>query len=543
MGANILVVAGSRIARISALALVSFIPPRALLAQAFDPLKQHYDAANRWAAAGDREHASEEYRAFLAEALHRVANGRAEAGKFHSAEPLFEEALLLARNDSSVKFDYAKACLDNDSLPKAKLLSAELAKSPQADLVVRLLYARTQFHLGDFQSARTQLEQVFAQKPEFNTGYLLGKTYLLLQQDKEAKRLFDGMARNFGDTAETHVYFGRAYSETDYPAEAAEEFHRAMAKDDRAPDAHYYLGLSYLGHNESAGYAQAIPEFRAELERNKNDFRSHYMLGYVALKQRGFSEAEAELQRAIALEPRDLQSLLELAEVYDNTNRLAEEESMLRKAISLSQQSAANEGQVSRSHYVLGRLLEKTGRHAQAVEEMKIVAEIQKRLGPSSTQTTNARTKEAQDESLRAEVARPEKMAQLEQFERAIGPAIADAYNNLGAIVAGSRDYAGAVRYFQSASDWNPSLEGIDLNLGRAAYLAGQFDKAASALTRYVQHHPEDNNARSVLGLTWFRLGEYQKVVDVLAPIASAIQSNQELTNAYNTSLSRVAKN
>jgi tetratricopeptide (TPR) repeat protein len=528
---------------ICVLALIAFFFPNALVAQTADPLKQHYEAANRLASSGDREHAFLEYRAFLAEALHRVANGRAETGKFDSAEPVFEEALHLASNDSNVKFDFARACLDNDRLPRAKVLSEEVTNSSQTDVARRLLYARTLFHLGDFQSARTQLEQVFAVKPEFNTGYLLGKTYLLLHQDKEARRLFDGMARNFGDTAETHIYFGRAYSETDYPAEAVEEFHRAMAKDDHASDAHYYLGLTYLGHNESAGYSQAIPEFRAELERNKNDFRSYYMLGYIALKRRDFTEAEAELQRSIALQPDQVQSLLELAEVYDNTNRFAEEESILRKAISLSYRDNANEGQVSRTHYLLGRLLEKSGRHQQATEEMKIVAEIQKRLGPSSTQTADARTKEAQDETRRAEAVQPEKLQQLDQFERAIGPVIADAYNNLGAIVAGNRDYAAAMRYFQSAKDWNASLEGIDLNLGRAAYLSNQLEIAAPALTRYLQQHPEDSNARSVLGLTWFKLGDYQKVVDVLRPIASAIHSNPEVANAYNTSLSRIAKN
>jgi tetratricopeptide (TPR) repeat protein len=366
----------------------------------------------------------------------------------------------------------------------------------------------------------------------------------LLHQEDTARQLFDGMAHNFGDTAQTHIYFGRAYSETDYPAEAAEEFRRAMAKDDRAPDAHYYLGLTYLGHNESAGYAQAIPEFHAELERNQRDFRSHYMLGYIALKRRDFGEAETELQRALALEATDLQSLLELAEVYDNTNRLAEAENELRKAISLSHKGSSNEGQVSRAHYLLGRLLEKTGRHPQAAEEMKIVADIQKRLGPSSTQTADARTKEAQDETKRALTTQPpEKLAQLARFEQEIRPAIADAYNNLGVILAGDHDFSGAARYFQSASEWDSSLEGVDLNLGRAAYLAGQPEKAAPVLSRYLQQHPEDNSARSVLGLTWFRLGEYQKVVDVLAPIESTIHSNPELVNAYTTSVGKIPKN
>ena len=69
---------------------------------------------------------------------------------------------------------------------------------------------------------------------------------------------------NFGDTAENRRVLRPGLQRNRSRAEAIAEFHRAMALDPRAPDAHYYLGLAYLGHNESAGYAQAIPEFHAE---------------------------------------------------------------------------------------------------------------------------------------------------------------------------------------------------------------------------------------------------------------------------------------
>src|SRR5439155_16328240 len=120
-----------------------------------------------------------------------------------------------------------------------------------------------------------------------------------------------------------------------------------------------------------------------------------------------------DLQHAVALEPSDLQSLLQLAEVYDDTNRFTEEENVLRKTISLSQRNTANEGQFSRAHYLLGRLLEKTGNHQQAAAEMKIVADIQKRLGPSSTQTADAGTTEPQEETRPAQVEQPEKFVQM----------------------------------------------------------------------------------------------------------------------------------
>jgi tetratricopeptide (TPR) repeat protein len=455
-----------------------------------------------------------------------------------------------------LKFDYANACLDADKLIKARSLAEAVAGSPSANRAARLLLGRVLFHLGEFEPARQQLEKVFAEKPEFKVGYLLAKTYLLLHQDQTARDLLQGMAENFGDTAENHVFFGRAYSETDHPGEAIAEFRRAMAKDGHAADAHYYLGLAYLGHNESAGYAQAIPEFRSELQLNPNDFRSHYMLGYIALKQRDLPGAERELSSALAAAPRDLQSLLQLAEVYAATNRLPEAEKTLRTAISIAADNSESEGQASRAHYLLGRILEQTGRRSEAAQEMKTVEDIQKRLGPSSMQTasnagttapttvgsaTALMTKEAKDQPKQNGVP-PEKLAQLAQFVAGLKPAIADAYNNLGAIAAGGHDFTTAAKYFQRAGEWDASLPGLDRNLGMAWFYAGQYADAILPLRRYLQTQPNDLPGRSMLALSLYKTGDFRRVIETLQPISSQISADRTLASTYADSYFQLGK-
>jgi tetratricopeptide (TPR) repeat protein len=526
-------------------------------AQGEDPLKQHYEAAGKLVQSGDRQRAFAEYKAFLAQALHRIANGKADASQFDTADPLFEEALGFSAGDLDLKLDYAKACFDADKLIKARSLAEAVAGSPSANrAAARLLLGRVLFHLGEFEPARQQLEKVFAEKPEFNVGYLLAKTYLLLHQDQTARDLLQGMAENFGDTAENHVFFGRAYSETDHAGEAIAEFRRAMAKDGHAADAHYYLGLAYLGHNESAGYAQAIPEFRSELQLNPNDFRSHYMLGYIALKQRDLPGAERELSSALAAAPRDLQSLLQLAEVYAATNRLPEAEKTLRTAISIAADNSESEGQASRAHYLLGRILEQTGRRSEAAQEMKTVEDIQKRLGPSSMQTasnagttapttvgsaTALMTKEAKDQPKQNGVP-PEKLAQLAQFVAGLKPAIADAYNNLGAIAAGGHDFTTAAKYFQRAGEWDASLPGLDRNLGMAWFYAGQYADAILPLRRYLQTQPNDLPGRSMLALSLYKTGDFRRVIETLQPISSQISADRTLTSTYADSYFQLGK-
>jgi tetratricopeptide (TPR) repeat protein len=510
--------------------------------QTEDPLQQHYEAANKFLQSGDQEQASAEYKAFLAQALHRIANGKADAGEFDDAGPLFEEALAFSPGDRDLRFDYAKACFDADKLVKAKSLAETVANSPGADRAARFLLARVLFHLGEFEPARQLLEKLFAEKQAFNVGYLLAKTYLLLHQEQQARDLLQGMLANFGDTAEDHVYFGRVYSETDHAQEAIVEFHRAMAIDPHAPDAHYYLGLAYLGHNEAAGYAQAIPEFRAELQINPNDFRGHYMLGYIALKQRNFPEAESELVSALTSAPRDLQSLLQLAEVYTDTNRLPEAEKQLRLAISVASENSANEGQAGRAHYQLGRILEKTGRAQEAAQEMKIVAEIQKRLGPSSMQTEEAnKTKEAQDEPKRSS-ASPEKLAQLTKFIDGLKPPVANAYNNLGAISSDGRDFATAATYFQKAIVWDASLPGLDRNLGMALFYSAHYADAVQPLRRHLKTRQDDLPARSMLALSLYKTTDFRGVIEILQPVSSQIGADRNLTFAYVDSYYQLGK-
>jgi lipoprotein NlpI len=87
----------------------------------------------------------------------------------------------------------------------------------------------------------------------------------------------------------------------------------------------------------------------------------------------------------------------------------------------------------------------------------------------------------------------------VEDFKRELSPLVGKAYNDLGVFAAGKKDYSAALRSFEKASTWNPGLEGLDRNLGMAAYYAREFDKAGPPLRRYLDSHPEDKAARAAL--------------------------------------------
>jgi predicted Zn-dependent protease len=113
---------------------------------------------------------------------------------------------------------------------------------------------------------------------------------------------------------------------------------------------------------------------------------------------------------------------------------------------------------------------------------------------------------------------------------------VADSFNNLGAIAATNSDYSSAVTYFERASEWNPSLEGLDYNWGRAAFAGSLYAEAILPLSRYVMAHPDDSGARSVLGLSQFLSGKYRDCVETLQPIEKTELAPQ-VDYAYASSL------
>jgi predicted Zn-dependent protease len=128
-------------------------------------------------------------------------------------------------------------------------------------------------------------------------------------------------------------------------------------------------------------------------------------------------------------------------------------------------------------------------------------------------------------------------MRKVKAMRERFGPAVADSYNNLGAIAATNNDYSSASTYFEHASEWNPSIEGLDYNWGRAAFAGGQYAAAILPLSRYVKLHPDDVGGRSVLGLSQFLSSKYRDCVETLEPLMQRTDLAPQVEYAYAESL------
>lgn len=504
-------------------------------------LQQHYDAARTYQISGDSAKAAAEYRLFLAEALAVCANASVVGGDTDTAAALFRSALSLSPDDLNVRLGYAFLQLQRGKTEDAERLAREiLERSPKNTQALTLL-GRIAYRKSDLKAAREYLEAAATDASTFETGYLLGMTYVRLEDYNRARLLFDDMLSGLGDTAQIHVYFGRAYAEgaTEGLDQAIIEFKKAISRDPKLPQAHYFLALSYLNRDGESGFSEATPALRSELALNPNDARSHYLLGYIAMKQHQYGEAETELRQSVKLDPDNPDALLYLGQMYSETGRDKEAEESLRKAIALTKDVSRGDYQINRAHYVLGRILLKTGRTEEGQKELSISKELRDHVrNPETAKTQFSGLSASPQNDNPAQPAVPaEAKEKSDTVINQLRPAIADSYNNLGVIMASQQDFAGAAGYFSKAKEWQPTLETVDRNMGMAAFYSQQYADAIDPLGQHLQQHGDDFRARAALGLSLFMTQKFARVVETFKPVEAQVDLDAGLQYAYAVSL------
>ncbi len=513
-----------------------------------DAFQQHYDAARTFQLSGDQDRAASEYRAFVVGALRTSAKANVGLGQSDKAAALFEEALHLSPDDPQTQLEYAQLLYRQGKLPTARSMAEGVLVSLPDNAQGQSLLGQILFAQGDYKGAREHLEQAVVATPGFDLAYLLGITYVKLGDFSRAGLVFDDMVNSFGDTAQIHMMFGRAYKEGDWEAldYAIQEIKKALAKDARAPRAHFLLALAYMDRDGESAFAETAAELQAELKVNPDDSRSHYLLGYIAMKQHDNKAAEAELLRAEQLDPKNPDPLIYLGQIYADADRDGEAEAMLRKALSLSG-SSSTDYLIGRAHYVLGRVLLKTGKKEEGEKELTASQTFRDQMNRPDT----VRDKKIKSDPELANVAQgtavgkpaaepeipPQAKEEVQAYLAQLKPAIADAYNNLGVIQAGRKEFATAAEYFQKAGEWNPSLETLDRNWGMAAFYDNNYKDAVPPLTRQLQKQPDDVRVRAALALSLFMGQNFSGTLDTLKPIRSDVDSDPGLSYALAVSL------
>lgn len=518
-------------------------------------LQQYYNSAQRSQQSGNLEEAGRQYRAFLSEAQGQLAVGHSEAGDYLRAASLFDEALLLVPDSPLLRLAYAGAALKNGNLSRVETLSRAFFKDYPGDrkglAQAHQYLGRAYLKMNRDLDAKKELETALALDASFANGYDLAVVCLTLDDEKCAVQIFSELERSFGDTPEIHMAFGRAYGDSDFVPRAVEEFKKAIAEAPRLPTAHYSLAAALLASGEDESKVQAAEqELKKELVLSPHDYLTHAALGKLALVHHQYPEAEKYLKQSIALNPKNPDVFLYLGQVYFETGRISDAETALRQSIQLTTDPSRNRYQIQKTHFLLGRILKQEHRDEEARAEMqlsrdlvnKVLSQDKSKLAGLLETSALAKSVESRAESgsefaLNSQSADPAAVRELDAFEKQLAPVIADSYNNLGVIAATSSHYADALRSFEQAAEWNPSLEGVDLNWGRAAFMASQFPEAIGPLSRYLRQHPADSGVRVALAMSLFMNRNYQGCIATLQGFEEKTASIPQMQYIYAESL------
>ena len=521
-------------------------------------LKQHFTLAQQAQAAGNFPEAARQFRIFIADALAELALASVNAGRYQQAAPLFDEALALAPNSPALKVRYAQAALAANDLTRTRTLSEGILKdypnNPKAAARAHLLLGRALSRMNQEEAARKHFEAAVALEPSFEDGYALAIASLDLNDGEAATKIFAEMITGLGDTAQLHVEFGRAYLNSDFATKAAPEFERAIALDPKLPGAHYGLAVALLtaGGDDQQGniQTQAQAALEAELKLSPNDASTHAQLGNLALQQHRPQDAERELKQAATLDPADPSAQFYLGQLYAQSGRKPEAIAAFRKSIALTRDPAFNRYQVQKVHYQLARLLLETGQQDEGRKEMQLSATLLKRsLGKDRDRlASELEGEKASPESASTlAVTQPDSperasaVAAVDAYEKQLRPAIADSYNNLGAIAAQADHPLEALPAFERAYEWNPQLPGIDQNWGLAAFRAGRFAQAIAPLTRALRVEPQNAGTRAELAISLFKTEAFAPALETLKPIAPQVEATPQLAFVRAASLARTA--
>jgi tetratricopeptide (TPR) repeat protein len=522
--------------------------------QSEDDLLKHLAAAENHQRSGNLTGATVENRAVLGIGLQRIGRIAIEEGKYSDAVKHLKESLKYtdsAPNRTNLAIAYLRQNEFDKALVEAQVAAAIDPKHIGSHYILGNIY----YTKEDFKAALPKLERVFAEAPDFEIARALGLTYLKLGQVESARLHFEKMRISAGKpNADLAVLIAKFYERTNNPADAELELKRALEIDPTKPKLSFYLGYLLLQNGGSERLQEAGAAFEQELRLTPNDFYSAFFAGVVASSENNHKKAISFLERAIRINPNSGEAHLFLAQSQIETPDLPNAEKNLRRAIELEAKGGKNT-QARRTHFMLGRLLLRTGRKEEGKQELVIAGKLQQKSLNSSRNEIDAilgqvaeagGLKSVDENTVISDVKitlAPERVVQLGKLNTFFTDVIAQAFNNLGVIATVNNNLSEAAENFFAAYKWKPELPNLSRNLGIVRFRVSEFDKAIDPLAHHLKINPQDILIRKMLGSSYYFTKDFSKSVDTLKPIEAQLPGDAELAYFYGISLIQLKRN
>jgi FimV-like protein len=256
--------------------------------------------------------------------------------------------------------------------------------------------------------------------------------------------------------AESSFSFGRnvlslgtLFFQRGYLDQAALSFEQALQDDPSSAEALYGMGTVYMNQNKNAAAREAFERcIKAQAGYPDTLPDAWNNLGVIATRENRVSDATADFQQALALNPNHLLSLNNLSNAYRLQKRWEDARQVLEHALAIAPDDPE-------ANYSLGMVYAQTDDTANAYEHLQRALKVR--------------------------------------------PNYPEALNNLGVLYLVTKRTDQAVASFQECIRVAPSFDQAYLNLARVYVLRGERDKARGLLGELLKQAPEHAQAKQML--------------------------------------------
>jgi Flp pilus assembly protein TadD len=302
------------------------------------------------------------------------------------------------------------------------------------------------------------------------------------------------------DFAYAHFQLGYVYTALKQPKEARAEYEKAVALDPKMSEAYLDLGILLLDSDPAA----SIAPFTKAVDLLPTQSRPRFLLGVAQERSHDFKAAAQSFEAALALDPKDLDTTLHLAQLYLAQKRPADAEAKFRAALELQPNLPAA---------LLGL--------AQSLDAQQKPESAEAYQNYLKTQPDSPAAKE---NLVRALVAKN----QFDEAEALLGPPQPNVAPTLGSlqlradIQIGQKKWDAATATLKQAISLAPQDAKLHGGLGRVYLQLRDFANAESELKTALRLESSNLNYWKDLSTAYYLAGNYPATLAALDVIAKS---------------------
>ena len=304
----------------------------------------------------------------------------ARSDRYRQADESFRAALRIDPASPGARLGLAAVCIDTGRYDEARALLTEAQRREPGNLTARLKGALLDVRLGRVAEGESGARAVAAAQPgNAEAHYILGlalesrgATAEAVAEMRRAQEIAPAHPGALSHLVTLATRLGRT-AEADRWRLAQQRALSRLHVEERVRD-HRIKGVEAFNRED---YETALAEFRTIAREDPDDPQVHLHLGSTLLALGRPDEAQAALERCLALDPRNERGLAEMGRLHAMANRLDQAIAALEKAVAVNPEFAE-------PHYYLAGIYMARGEADRYREEMKIFEGLRARSAGSA---------------------------------------------------------------------------------------------------------------------------------------------------------------